>query len=147
MVGARMQNGGLAEYDEGYLKTIFNICSCRDIAVSPDVQVSAVNIEYGHDFLEKPPAADMVVFSYIFYEPSLIGVHRVQDYVRQSAKALKGETWHDALMQTGARVAFNIFADHGQCELPTDFLAQAPFSRAGTFSSSGSNHNYDLLMR
>ncbi|PZO80648.1 MAG: hypothetical protein DI626_11185 [Micavibrio aeruginosavorus] len=147
MVGARLSGRELSPADAGYLSKVFSICADRNIGVAPDVELRVANLEYGCDFLARPEKSDLVVLSYIFYEPSMIGLHRVQDYVRQSSLAANNDSWHNALLETGTKLAVNVIEGDGRCELPTSFIDRAPFRHTETIAAPDINKNFALLRR
>lgn len=147
MVGARTLGDGLHAHDEKYLKKAFSICAAQKRPVDPSVTVKVANLEYGHDFITSPGKADLVIFSYIFYDRRLVGVQRVHDYVRQSSRASIDGIWHNALLETGAQMALNVIKDDGCSELPTCFLSRAPFNHTATIHSPETGKNFALLMR
>ncbi len=148
MVGARTDWKHLSKPDAGYLSQIFSICADERIAVASDVSVKVANIEYGgHDFLREPVKSDMVVYSYIYFNKDTVGLHRVQDYVRQSSLAANPDAWHSSLLASEARLAFNVIEGEGRCEVPTSFFARAPFEHTKTIAAPDLNKNLALLRR
>lgn len=147
MVGAYRVGERLGDTDEGYLKKVFSICAAQQIPVDPAPVVTVCNLDYGKDFLREPPASDMVVFSYIFYDKMLASIARLPQFVRQSSLIFEDGIWHQSLSKSGARVAVNVYEKAGENELPTALLNHAPFSRFGQYQFPDINRNMDLLLR
>lgn len=147
MVGAYTDGNRLGDTDEGYLKKIFAICAERQIPMDPDPVLTVCNLDYGKDFLREPPASDMVVFSYIFYDKTLATIARLPQFVRQSSMIFQDGIWHQSLSKTGARMAVNVYENTGKNELPTALIDHAPFMRTGQYHFPDINRNMDLLLR
>lgn len=126
MVGGLLQsNSHLLPTDEIYLQRIFDACANKNIPISRDVNLGVVNLVYDNDFLTTPPKVDMVVLSNIFYAP---GFYASSPLTRQSRHAGDSARWHEALVETGARFAFNIYFRDENCgPLPNSVMECSPF--------------------
>jgi len=155
MVGAFLEEGFACELspaDESYLLKIFDICAENSIPIAEDVEINITNLFYGdhHDFLEHPEPTDMAVMSYLFYDPIALARHNGKESffigTLQSPHANDPNRWHNALVNTGARYAFNIVGGLREHELPTEFLERAPYRRIDT-TLGFPGLEYDLLAR
>jgi hypothetical protein len=138
IVGGVIENGTLGHADTYHLAKIFQICAenAIPIAAPEDLELGVVNLIYGDDFLKDPPRADMIIFSNIFYEPSCVDTSDTGMYggfTSQSPDAGSPGAWHDALVKSGAKMAFNVYHGRGDDELPTRLLAKPPFDRIEKF--------------
>ena len=147
MVGALEKGDGLSDSDRGYLSKIFEVCAHKQIPMSPSPVVTVSNLEYSHDFLHDALPSDMVVFSYIFYDPALACVPRMPNFVRQSSLSSNDDAWHRSLEKSGARYAFNIYEGLGENELPTRLIDRSPFRLADRIQAPDIKRNLDLLIR
>jgi hypothetical protein len=155
MVGALFDDsltGDLSIVDEYYLLKVFEICSRKSIPIAADVKIALTNLDYGsqHDFLKDPKPADMLILSYLFYNPIGIALHQGKasftSGTRQSPYAADSGRWHKSVLQTGARYVFNIVSAERENELPTSFLDRAPYRRIDTIPDFPALE-YDLLAR
>ncbi|MCB1537860.1 MAG: hypothetical protein H6865_06915 [Rhodospirillales bacterium] len=91
------------------------------------------------------PVAPLVVFCRLCFDPARRHRRRVLDPLAcwQSPCAQDPAAWRGALERSGARWAFNVHRD--EIELPTDFLAAAPFALKGRYRAG--ENRYDLLIR
>ncbi len=142
MVGGIFQEGAepptLSNFDCVHLRESLSLCRDFGIEVAREPEIYLQNLEYGDDFTETPPKADLIIFSYIYYEDGLCGAWE------RFGLSQEEKRWHEALMQTGARYAVNATA-RPDC-LPTEFFTQppGPFRRV---LSKLNMLNYDLLAR
>ena len=156
MVGGLLEPGSSGELglmDEIHLSTIVKICIGKDIPIAADAKISVANLYYGdrHDFLEEQQPADMVVMSYLYYCPAALRVNEhgslfTDGITFQSRHAADPDRWLSALVNTGARFAFNIVGSDRMTELPTEFIDRAPYRRVDTIRSPHAME-YDLLAR
>lgn|GEM_PF-5862385 len=153
MVGGMVNGGVLGMGDEGHLYTIIEICRANGIRISPEATVNVTNLCYGdeQDFLKQQQPADMVVMSFLYYNPAALscfdrGALFHDGYTFQSHLAADPDRWLSALVNTGARLAFNIVSADRKTELPTEFLDRAPYHKVDTTLSSPALE-YDLLAR
>jgi hypothetical protein len=147
MVGAHVRGGELSIFDRMYLRKIFSVCAQKSVVIAPTVSVRVANLQYGHDFLTRPSGTDMVVFSYIYFEPQAARSRRACGFTSQSPHSAQAANWHDALVKTGARVAVNIYCGRGETELPTRFLSKPPYSHCGVYPCDQTKLKFAFLMR
>ncbi len=145
--------GHLGLADVGHLFNILDICAGKSIPVSEDADIRVVNLYYGEDqdFLQDQQPADMVVMSFLYYSPEALrhfprGCLFDDGLTYQSPYAADPDRWLNALVNTGARYAFNIVGSDRETELPTEFLDRAPFRKIDTKVTAPALE-YDLLVR
>lgn len=124
MVGAEIAANELWITDQSYLRMFIRMLDVQGIPVSDAPEIIALNLNYGHDFLKNPVEADVCSFNYLFYHPAAVA-HTAKGFTNQSALSAHTALWHEQLLKTGARFAFNVHG--GGSELPTDIIAQAPY--------------------
>lgn len=137
-------DGDLSDNDLNVLLRCLDICSEKGIEIDPDVDVVTQDLINDHDFLEQPAPVDMVLFSSIPHNPNGIGGLTV---TRQSPHALEPGIWHESLLKSGARYAFNIY-NSGPMNLPNNLL-EGPVFKVLDILPAGQDQdlNYALLCR
>lgn len=113
MVGAlKDEDDRLCSYDVIKLHGTFNELKKLSIPVSPDFDLSIVNLAYGDDFLAGEYAADLAIICYI-YDPD------DQDWpvtsgggdLRISTRHFDDNIWQKTVERTGAKV-LSVFGSH-----------------------------------
>lgn len=163
IVGGRVHNNVvydgvslLANTDMLYLMTMAPMLAAHNIFIDPDAQLRVANIAYDpeHDILRQNVSADMLVYSYIFYERSVFDGNGKSDHsgllmsprndhahVRphpahlQSKLAANSDNWSESLDRINPHVAVNVTAGSKTpgYELKNEFLTRGAFYEAAQF--------------
>ncbi len=136
-VGARIGNHGLFLRDREILRHTIAYLLQSGIPVSRDFSFIPVNIEYNTDFLETPPAADLVVFSYIYgpsrlnwasrrFRADLLSSTKDPDFYNLSPRHFVLGAWNKAALTSGAKIVVSF-------GLPGSELTIGKLSKRGWF--------------
>jgi hypothetical protein len=152
----------LAATDMMYLMTAVPMLARHNIFIDPEARLRVANIAYdpAHDILRDGIAADMLFYSYIFYERSIFDGNGKSDesgllmmprddhaFARrhpahlQSRLAASTRRWSESLDHINPQVAVNVRAPKNQpsYELPTEFLTRGAFYEATHYSDCAIN--------
>lgn len=99
---------GFSAADKEWVKSAFDLCRRKGIAIASDFEIVPLNLKNGHDFLD--PAlgvqADMVVVCYVPAHDAPPGDRMPNDssWMSRSPRAAVKDVWREAALRAGARL-------------------------------------------